>query len=375
MTSILVFTGNAGPGIATAAAATAIRLAERGSHTLLFSFAPAHSLSALLGVPIGDEPTPIAARLDGLALDTLAALAAAWERGRKNIPTRVEHIAGDELPLLPGLEISFGLLRLRELAPRYDAVVLDAGPHDMLLRALALPDGLRWTVRQLFGLDRGPGRSSASVGRALLPTSLMPAEALASIQDIRVQAERLRELLNTPGATARYVMRADRPALEEARLAIPALQLHGLAIPALAIGPLLPEGLEQTSLAGVVSEQHAIFLAASQTWPTRKLGQFNLHNQADGLKALSQIGSNLEVSETPPAASPIVEQWEGAPAVAIELPGLPNNALQLTLSSDELIVRIGAYRRHILLPEALRGATNIKATREGERLIIRLRNP
>ena len=43
-----------------------------------------------------------------------------------------------------------------------------------------------------------------------------------------------------------------------------------------------------------------------------------------------------------------------------------------TLSGDELIIRIGAYRRHILLPEALRGGA-IKATREGEYLIVRRR--
>jgi arsenite/tail-anchored protein-transporting ATPase len=69
---------------------------------------------------------------------------------------------------------------------------------------------------------------------------------------------------------------------------------------------------------------------------------------------------------------PIAEAWQGAPAIAIELPGLPKNALQLTLSGDELIVRIGAYRRHILLPEGLRGGA-IKATREGEYLIVRKR--
>jgi hypothetical protein len=170
-------------------------------------------------------------------------------------------------------------------------------------------------------------------------------------------------------------MRPDRPALQEARLAIPALQLHGLAVPALAIGPLLPKDLEKTSLAGVVAEHHAIYQAASQTWPTRSLGQFDLHDHGAGLAVLGQIGARLALGEISMVDSPIVEEWEGIPALAIELPGLPNNALQLTLSSDELIVRIGAYRRHILLPDALRGATNIKATREGERLIIRRRNP
>src|SRR5687768_9880037 len=105
MPSILVFTGNAGPGIATAAAASAIYAAEQGSRTLLFSLAPAHSLSALLGVTVSGEPTTIAPRLDVLALDVLADLAAAWERNRARMPAQVGQIAGDELLLLPGLEL------------------------------------------------------------------------------------------------------------------------------------------------------------------------------------------------------------------------------------------------------------------------------
>jgi len=372
MTSILVFTGSAGPGIATAAAATAVHAASQGRRTLLFSLAPAGVLGALLGVTIGIAPAEIAPKLDALALDGPADLATIWEQNRTRMPSPLGQIAGDELPLLPGLEMLFGLLRLRELAPRYDLVALDAGPHDLLLRALGLPDGLRWIIRQLFGLDRGPGRSSASVARAALPTSFMPADALAAIQDIRVQAEQLRGLLNAPGAAARYVLRPDLAALEEARLAIPAMHLHGLAVPALIVGPMLPEGLEQTPLAALVARQAAIHARAAAAWPSRPLARLALHAGEPDLAALSAIGTELAIG-APAAGAPIAETWQGEAAVAIELPGLPKNGLQLTLSGDELIVRIGAYRRHILLPERLRGGA-IRATREGEYLIVRRRN-
>ena len=42
--------------------------------------------------------------------------------------------------------------------------------------------------------------------------------------------------------------------------------------------------------------------------------------------------------------------------------------------ADELIVRVGPYRRHILLPDSLRGTSAIRATREGEHLVVRRRN-
>lgn len=378
MTHILVYTGNAGPGIAIAAAATALHTAERGHKTLLLSLGSAHSLGALLGLPISGAPSVIAPQLDALALDPLAELAATWDQGRTSMPAQLAQVSGDELPLLPGLEAFFGLLRLRDLAPQYDRVVVDAGPHDLLLRALALPDSLRWGVRLLFGLDRGPGRSSASVSRAILPTTFMPLDALDRIQETRVEAERLRTLLTTPGAAAaHYVLRPDIPALAEARLAIPALQLHGMTAAALIAGPLLPDDASDERIAALAEQQAELVAEARTLWPTRPVLRFTLPAAGSGLAVLHQTARQLgepQPSDETPLTPALVEQIDGAPALAFDLPGMPKNALGLTLSGDELIVQIGPYRRHILLPEALRGSSEIKATREGDRLIVRRRS-
>jgi arsenite/tail-anchored protein-transporting ATPase len=374
MPTITVFTGSAGPGIATAAAASALQSATQGRRTLLISLGPMPSMRVLLGAAITGTPTEIAPNCDALAIDGLNELAKAWEGRHRQLPAGSAPIAGDELPLLPGLEMAFALLRLRELAPGYDAVMLDAGPYDMLLRALAAPDGLRWAVRLLFGLDRGSGRSSASVARALLPTTFIPIDTIDRVQDARVHAEQLRDLLIAPGAAAAvYVLSPDRPSLEEARIAIPALQLHALAVPTIAVGPLLPSDLDGTPLAAHAAAQMQLLADVQAIWPARQVQHFHLADSHGGRDALERSGEQLAPAESARFDAPIATEWAGVPAVAIELPGLPKNAMQLTLSGDELIVRVGGYRRHILLPEALRGISNIKATREGEYLIVRRR--
>jgi arsenite/tail-anchored protein-transporting ATPase len=282
-------------------------------------------------------------------------------------------VAGDELPIPPGIELLFGLMRLRDLAPHYDLVVVKAGPHDTLLRALALPDGLRWAVRLLFGLDRGPGRSPASVARAVAPTSFMSIDTLDRIQQSRVDAERARDLLTADRASARYVLHPDRPALEEARLAVPALQLHGLAVPALIAGPLLPD-LADARLAPLIERQRALLAEAAALWPTRPLLRFELPAD-DGMAALQTAGEQIFAGQDAialPAAVPFAETHNGEPAIVADLAGMPKGALRITLSGDELIVQIGPYRRHILLPDGLRGA-GIKATREGDWVIVRRR--
>jgi arsenite/tail-anchored protein-transporting ATPase len=373
MTTTLLFTGNAGPGIAIAAAATALRAAAGGRRTLLLGLGGAQSLGALLGTPLGAEPQTIALGLDALALDGAAEMAALWERSRALLPAQMASIAGDELPIPPGVELLFGPLRLRELAPRYELVVVEAGPHDMLLRALSLPDGMRWAVRLLFGLDRGPGRSPASVARAVAPTSFMPIDTLERIQQARIDAAQTRDLLVAPGTSARYVLRPDRPALDEARLAVPALQLHGLAVPALIAGPLLPE-LAGASLAGLLDRQRTLLAEAAALWPGRPLLRFELPAD-EGLSALQAAGQQIFADHDAivlPAPAPLAEAHDGEPAIVADLAGMPKGALRITLSGDELIVQLGPYRRHILLPERLRGHP-IRATREGERMIVRRR--
>ncbi|NJN15645.1 MAG: hypothetical protein HC822_04800 [Oscillochloris sp.] len=54
------------------------------------------------------------------------------------------------------------------------------------------------------------------------------------------------------------------------------------------------------------------------------------------------------------------------------MPGLQREDLGLTISGDELIVRVGPYRRHVLLPESLRGIP-VRAARQGDALVIKPR--
>lgn len=366
MTTLIV-TGSPGAGVGLAAAALAVRLADAGARTLLLSLGAPAALAALLGAAAGSTPAQVTPRLDALALDPAAEMAGYWASGRSALPQQLAEIAGDELPLLPGMGVLFGLARLRELAPRYERVVVDAGAHDALIQVLNLPDSLRWGVRLGFGLDRGPGRSSASVSRALLPTSFLPTEMVDRVQQMREETERLRGEL-TSGAQALFVLRPDAAALAEARLAAPAVQLHGLPVGALLAGPLLPE-----TAGALAAQQERLLAEAAAVWPGLPLLRLPAHPGSAGVDGLRAVAGGLGALPAGRTTPPLTETHGGEPALAVDLPGLPQGALKLTLSGDELIIQIGPYRRHVLLPDALRGITSIRATREGTRLVVRRR--
>ncbi|MEM8530431.1 MAG: ArsA-related P-loop ATPase [Chloroflexota bacterium] len=373
MTTIL-FTGNTSPTITLTAAATAIHNADQGRKTLLFSFGTPQRISALLSLDVGDQLQNVMPNLDVLALDAATDVSDLWERERGNIAGQLTSIAGDELPLLPGADALFGFIRLSEYVDQYDDVILDAGPYEPILRALALPDSLRWGVRLLFGLDREPGRSQASMARSVLPTSFIPVDARNSVQEFRVQTEQARDQMITSVRTrVRYVLHPDAAGFEESRLIVSALQLHGLSVSTILLGPLFPDGLSESCLNGLIAQETALLKQIQETWTSRTLRTFVHHDTWAGMAALQELGTNIAVDQEP-AIAPIRHEHQGRPAVVIDLPNLPKSALKLTISGDDLIVRVGAYRRHILLPKELRSVSDIRATREGDLLVVQRRS-
>jgi arsenite/tail-anchored protein-transporting ATPase len=378
---IFIFTGNAGAGVSAAAAATALRTAQNGLPTLIASIGPSHSLSPLFETPISAQARPIATNLAACEIDVLADLSHFWQELNRRSSSGGSQLAvsGDELPVIPGADLYLGMATLsRQAAADYAVLVIDAGQHDGLLRALAIPDGFRWMVRLAFGLDRGPGRNMASMSRALLPATLLPFEWIGQIQDSRVELERIRDRLSNPQHTSvRYVLRPDRAALSEARLAIPALQLFELAVETLIAGPLLPADCADLRIAAGAAGELSTISQAAELWAPRPLLRMPLPGADPGMIGLNILADAIYRDQPPNARHPVappVERRESPDAMlAISLPGAPREALGLTISGDELIVRVGPYRRHLLLPASMRGQGNVRALRDGDQLIVRMK--
>lgn len=374
----LIFTGNSTPGTSLAAAATAALAARDGYRTLLLSAGPQHSIASLLQSTPTSSPQKAVPGLDVWALDTPALLAEYLERTRPQLQPfpALAQISGDELPLIPGVELFLVAEYLGRMpANQYQMVVVDAGSHDGLLRMLSFPDTLRWGIRIGLGLDRGPGRSMASVGRALVPTSLMPREWLDPVQEVRLRFEQVRDQITGAQSRARYVLRPDLVALDEAKLAIPALHLHGLAVDGLVLAPVLPDDLADARFAPLL-EQQTLVRESSPIWK-RPVLEMPIGRHACNFEELVGSGNLLyrgySLPELAGVQPPISYTLNGEPVVAIEMPGLQRDTLSLTLSGDELIVRVGPYRRHLLLPDGLRGVAGIRASRDGDRLVVRRR--
>jgi arsenite-transporting ATPase len=162
---LVFFGGKGGVGKTTCAAATAIAIARKSRRVLLLSTDPAHSLSDVLGVRIGDDerPVPGAPGLHAREIDSIASFARERERYREAVRRMFRalvqsprHDAAydrivmeDLIDLAPtGIDEVFAVVTLARALERtvergrrkgWDCVVVDTAPTGHTLRLLGMP--------------------------------------------------------------------------------------------------------------------------------------------------------------------------------------------------------------------------------------------
>ncbi len=149
-TRILFFTGKGGVGKTSLACATAVDLADQGRRVLLVSTDPASNLDEVLGVKLGNHPTPVPSvpNLSGMNLDPQASAAEYRERMvgpyRKLLPVAAiksmeEQFSGSCTLEIAAFDEFSRLLGDTKATAEFDHVIFDTAPTGHTLRLLSLP--------------------------------------------------------------------------------------------------------------------------------------------------------------------------------------------------------------------------------------------
>ncbi len=149
-TRILFFTGKGGVGKTSLACATAVSLADQGKKVLLVSTDPASNLDEVLGVKLGNHPTPVLSvpNLSGMNLDPQASAAEYRERMvgpyRKLLPAAAiksmeEQFSGSCTLEIAAFDEFSRLLGDTKATAEFDHVIFDTAPTGHTLRLLSLP--------------------------------------------------------------------------------------------------------------------------------------------------------------------------------------------------------------------------------------------
>jgi arsenite-transporting ATPase len=368
-TRILLFTGKGGVGKTTASAATALRCADAGLRTLALSTDPAHSLADAFDVPLGPLVAPIADNLWGQQLDAQDRMEDAWTEIQHYLLevfrwAGVEGLEAEELSVIPGLDEVFALGDIRQHAVTgdWDVVVVDCAPTAETVRLLSLPDVLGRYMERLFPVGR---RVSKVVSPLVARVTSLPVagdDVFAATQRFYDRLAGVREILTDGRRTSvRLVVNPERMVIAEARRTHTYLSLFGYHVDAVVANRLLPDDVDDPWFARWKAA-HAEHLAAIEDGfaPVPVLRVPLQPTEQVGLAALRGFADALYDDEDPTArfgaSDPlgVRRTSDGDLVLDIGLPFTEHDDLELGRNGDELLVRVGPYRRGIVLPDALR---------------------
>jgi arsenite-transporting ATPase len=383
-TRILLFTGKGGVGKTTVAAATAVRCADAGLRTIVLSTDPAHSLGDAFDVPLDSTVRRIDTDLWGQQLDATERLEEVWGDVQRYLVALLDWsgagaIEAEELAVVPGLEEIFALGDIKAYAEsgEWDVVVVDCAPTAETLRLLSLPEILGWYMDRVFPA----GRTLAGVVRPVLNrlTSLPVAsdDVFAALRRFYDRLDGVKELLTDPTlASVRLVVNPERMVIAEARRTATYLGLFGYALDAVVANRLLPDAVTDPWFKAW-KEAHAEHLDAIEDGfaPVPVLKAELAAEELLGLDRLRAFGDALYGDVDPSAVlhagCPLRVVARGDELVlSLDLPFADRDDLELGRKDGELLVRVGAHRRAIVLPDSLRRRTVKGATMVADRLEV-----
>jgi arsenite/tail-anchored protein-transporting ATPase len=385
----ILYTGKGGVGKTSVAAATALKASLAGKKVLVMSTDPAHSLADVFDTEIGQEPKEITPGLWAQEMDHTSMIEENWSEIQGYMTTLFEWqgadtLAAEELAMLPGMDELFGLLMVRRhnQEGRYDALILDAAPTGETLKLLSLPDHMNWYVEKIFPIQRRAAklvRPFASRAKSLPPLpedSVFAAgqrfyEAIASVEEILTDRE---------SASVRLVLNAEKMVIAEARRAYTYLNLYDYGVDALVVNRLLPKSVSDPYFARWHDAQARHMRTIEESFdPIPILTARLFDREMFGLEALGALAEDVFEEAEPlevlfrGATHDIVKNGGGYDVV-FHLPLAQKRNVDLSKKGAELLVKVGNYRRSILLPDALARLSAAGASFEGGTLKVRLKD-
>jgi arsenite-transporting ATPase len=380
----LLFTGKGGVGKTTAAAATALQCADAGLRTIVLSTDPAHSLADAFDVPLTSVGSPITPMLWGQQLDAQERLEDAWGEIQGYLQevlgwAGLDAVEAEELSVIPGLDEIFSLSDIKSYAEAgsWDVIVVDCAPTAETIRFLSLPDILSWYMDRIFPVER---RLVKAVRPILTRVTNLPVagdDVFEATRRFYDRLEGVRDLLTDGARTSvRLVVNPERMVIAEARRLSTYLSLFGYRVDAVIANRLLPDAVTDPWFKAW-KDTHAEHLTAIEEGfsPLPVLRAELAPEELVGVERLRAFGDILYRGQDAAAVlhegDPLrVERRGDDYVMSIELPFADHDELELGRVEDELLVRVGPYRRGIVLPDSLKRRTVEAAKMVGDRLEV-----
>jgi arsenite-transporting ATPase len=390
---IIFFAGKGGVGKTSISAATGIKAAEMGHKTVVMSLDVAHSLADifdldrdLLDKNKGD-PIEINKNLFIQELDIQEEIQRYWGDIHKYLSgilhtSGLDEVLAEELAVLPGMEEISLLLYINKYAKekQFDVILLDCAPTGESLRFISIPTTLEWYMNKVFKLERTVVKYVRPVVKRVYDVPLPGDDYFQALEDLFAKLRGVDQLLVDPKiTTVRLVTNPEKIVLKETQRAFMYFCLYKMSIDAIIMNRMLPARIEDAYFKDWIKRQQdhldeaRDFFSPVPLFPV-DLFPGEIFGYSDLSKLADQIYQNTNPLERLFKEEPYrLSKKNGTYSLQLKLPFVSKQDLELNKLHEELVIRVGGFKRHIMLPRQVAALNSIKAKMEGEYLTVRFK--
>jgi arsenite-transporting ATPase len=388
---IVLFAGKGGVGKTSIAAASGVSCARKGLKTLVMSLDAAHSLvdSFDLDKTLMDKnkglPIRVGKNLFIQEVDAQEEIAKNWGEVHKYISSLlnisgIDEVLAEELAILPGMEEVSSLLYINRyvIQKRYDVILLDCAPTGESIRFISIPTSLEWYMKKLFDVERKIVKVARPLTKRLYDVPLPEDEYFATIKRLFDRLEGIDRILSDPTmTTVRLITNPEKIILKETQRAYMYFSLYKMCVDAVIINRILPEAVDDGYFVRWKQTQDRYIKETEQLFsPIPILKVPMLSDQVVGMEELAKLANEVYGARNPEqilhAETPYgFRKVKGDYFLDINIPFLTKEEVELSKRNEELIVRIGGFKRHVLLPRNIAARTPSGAKVERNKIVIK----
>ncbi|MDP9297369.1 MAG: ArsA family ATPase [Actinomycetota bacterium] len=381
---VVLFTGKGGVGKTTVAAATAVRTARGGARTLVMSTDPAHSLADSFEVEIGSQPAAIAPQLWAQQIDAQDRLEENWREIQDYFIQLMnwagtETIQAEELTVIPGLDEIFALIDVKTHVEsgEYDMLVVDCAPTAETLRLLSLPEIMTWYIERIFPVERRVVKAVRPIVSRMTTLPIAGDRVFAAIERLHHNLDAVKNILTDERTSSvRLVVNLEKMVIAEARRTYTYLGLFGYRVDAVIANRIIPadvtdpyfgkwKDIQAEHLATVHESFEPVPILTARLFDREMIGVPLLVEMAD------EVYGDMDATAVLYHDDPIRVRKRGTGYVlSMRLPFVSRDEMDIHRRSDELFVRVGSYKRNLILPQTLRRMVVREANFAGDHLEI-----
>ncbi|HEV8565063.1 MAG TPA: TRC40/GET3/ArsA family transport-energizing ATPase [Actinomycetota bacterium] len=381
---VLLFTGKGGVGKTTVAAATAVRAARAGKRTLVMSTDSAHSLGDSFEAEIGGHPTLVADSLWAQQIDAQDRLEDNWREIQDYMVeimnwAGTETIQAEELTVLPGLDEIFALIDVKTHVESgdYDVLVVDCAPTAETLRLLSLPEIMSWYIERIFPVERRLVKAVRPIVTRMTSLPIAGDQVFAAIERLHRNLDAVKRILTDEKVSSvRLVLNPEKMVIAEARRTYTYLGLFGYRVDAVVVNRIIPDDVVDPYFGkwkDIQAEHLATVRESFEPVPILTARLFD--REMVGVPLLVEMGDEVygtrEAMDVLYRDDPIRVRKRGTGYVlSMRLPFVSREDMDIHRRGDELFVRVGSYKRNLILPQTLKRMVVREANFAGDHLEI-----